>query len=51
LTLSPGVVRRHHLSRLLLAVPAWRAHHDGQVRVIVDHAVYGADGLTGLVRQ
>jgi len=34
---------------LLLAVPAWRNRHDGPVQVIVDHAVYGAGVLRGLV--
>lgn len=33
----------------LLIVPAWRARHVGPVRVIVDHAVYGAGVLRQLV--
>ena len=33
----------------LLVIPAWRARHVGPVRVIVDHAVYGAGVLRRLV--
>ncbi len=32
---------------LLLAIPAWRARHEGPVGVLVDHAVFGA----GVLRQ
>jgi glycosyltransferase involved in cell wall biosynthesis len=36
---------------LLLAIPALRARRQGPVRVVVDHAVYGAGVLRELVRQ
>lgn len=40
---------KHPSYLLLLAIPAWRARAQGPVRVLVDHAVYGAGVLRQLV--